>query len=275
MSTLTAAPERIDKSRALRRMASLARAETVLLRRNPAALGSALIAPLPVALVTFTNSEVPGEIGAAGVGAVLVAGLTVFTLMLGVYYNLVTALVARREDFVLKRLRTGEIRDAEIILGTAAPAVAIAWAQVAIAVAVGFAFLDLHMPTNPILALGGVVLGTVLCALLAAAVTIVTSSVEMAQLTATPLLVLSLTFSGAMIPLELLPEPVNRLSQGLPLTPVLDLVRLGLTGTTPSGEVVDLGGSFVAAVLPLVIIAAWLFAGTWILRGRFRWEPRR
>lgn len=257
------------------RIASLARAETLLLRRNPAALGSALIAPLPLALVPFTNSEVPGEVGDVGAGAVLVAGLTVFTLMLGVYYNLVTALVARREDFVLKRLRTGEINDAEIIMGTAAPAVAIVWAQVAITVAVGFLFLDLGVPTNPILALGGLILGTVLCGLLAAAVTIMTSSVEMAQLTATPLLVLSLIFSGAMIPLELLPEPVARLAHGLPLTPVMDLLRLGLTGTTPAGDVVGLGGSFGAAVLPALILAAWLAVSAWTVRGRFRWEPRR
>ncbi len=261
-----------------RRVASLARAEAILLRRNPAALGSALLAPLPFALVPLANStdsEVPGEMGAVGVGAVLVIGLTVFTLLLGVYYNLVTALVARREDFVLKRLRTGEISDTEIIVATTAPAAAIAWAQVAIGLAIGFVFLDLETPINPVLALVGVVLGTVLCALLAAAVTIVTSSVEMAQLTATPLLVVSLTFSGAMIPLEMLPEPLHRLAQGLPLTPVVDLIRLGLTGTTATGDVVSLGGSFTGAVLPIMILGAWLAVGGWLVRGRFRWEPRR
>jgi ABC-2 type transport system permease protein len=260
------------------RVASLARAEAVLLRRNRAALGSAVLAPLPVALVLFTNStnsEVPGQMGAVSVGALLVIGLIVFTLMLGVYYNLVTALVARREEFVLKRLRTGEIEDVEIIVATAAPVVVIAWAQVGFGVAVGFAFLDLEIPVNPVLALVGVVLGTALCALLAAAVAMVTSSVEMAQLTATPLLVLSLTFSGAMIPLETLPERLSGLAQAVPLTPVVDLVRLGLTGTTPAGDVVGLGGSFTAAVRPIVILGVWLTVGGWLVRGRFRWEPRR
>jgi ABC-2 type transport system permease protein len=260
---------------ATRRVTSLARAEAVLLRRNPAALGSALLAPLPLALVPLANSEAPGEVDAAGVGAILVIGLIVFSLLLGVYYNLVTALVARREDFVLKRLRTGEISDTEIIVATATPAAAIAWVQVVIYVAVGFVFLDLEMPINPVLALAGVVLGTALCAVLAAAVTIVTSSVEMAQLTATPLLVVSLTFSGAMIPLEMLPEPLFRLAQGLPLTPVVDLVRLGLTGTTPTGDVVGLGRSFTAAVLPIMILGAWLAVAGWLVRRRFRWEPRR
>jgi ABC-2 type transport system permease protein len=39
-----------------------------------------------------------------------------------------SGLVARREELALKRLRTGEATDAEILAGTVAPAVAIAWA---------------------------------------------------------------------------------------------------------------------------------------------------
>jgi ABC-2 type transport system permease protein len=260
---------------AVHRVAALARAEAVLLRRNPAALGGALLAPIPVALVMFTNTEVPGEMGAAGAGAVLVAGITVFTLLLGVYYNLVAALVARREDFVLKRLRTGELTDTEIIVATTVPAIVIAWGQIVLGVVIGLCFLDLGAPINAGLVLLGVALGTGLCALLAAVVTIVTSSVEMAQLTATPLLVLSFSLNGATIPLETLPEPVQRLAQGLPLTPVVDLVRLGLTGTTPTGDVVTLGGTFAAAVPPILIIGAWLGVAAWAVRGRFRWEPRR
>jgi len=56
-----------------------------------------------------------------------------FALLSAVYCNLVTALVARREQLVLKRLRTGESTDPEILTGTAAPAIAIAWAQIAVA----------------------------------------------------------------------------------------------------------------------------------------------
>jgi ABC-2 type transport system permease protein len=52
--------------------------------------------------------------------------LSAFALLPVVFYNVVIALVARREELVLKRLRTGEVRDAEILAGTAAPAVALA-----------------------------------------------------------------------------------------------------------------------------------------------------
>jgi ABC-2 type transport system permease protein len=246
-----------------RRIACLARAEAVLLRRNPSALGGALIAPLTLAVVPFSNPEASGLAG-SGTAVVLVVGLTAFTLILGVYYNLVTALVARREEFVLKRLRTGEIGDAEILAGTAAPAVLIAWAQIALGIVVGFALLDLEMPTNPGLVLVGVGLGTAACILFAAAVTVVTSTVEMAQLTATPVLFVSLIFSGAMFPLDTLPDPLARLAGGLPLTQVVDLVRIGLVGASP-GE----------AAVPVLVLGAWLMAGTLVVRRWFRWEPRR
>src|SRR4051794_14815702 len=249
-----------------RRVAALARAEAALLRRNPSGLAGALIGPVLMALIPFTNSSGPGPL--PGAGALLVTALSAFTLLLGVYYNLVTALVARREEFVLKRLRTGEISDGEIITGTAAPSVVLAWAQIAVGVVIAAVLLDLQLPADPawlLIALLGVAAGTALCVLLAAAVTTLTGTVEMAQLTATPLLVLSLCFSGGVIPLADLPEPLHRIAQVLPLTPVVDLVRFGLTGTQPLGDV----------VLPVLILAGWFAAGGWVVRRWFRWEPRR
>ena len=47
-------------------------------------------------------------VGAGCEGAILLTGLVAFVLLSAVYCNLVTALVARREQLVLKRLRTGE-----------------------------------------------------------------------------------------------------------------------------------------------------------------------
>jgi ABC-2 type transport system permease protein len=249
------------------RILALARAEAVLLRRNPSGLAGALVGPALLAMMPLVNS-VPGTEGIPGTGALLMIGLITFTLTLSVYYNLVTALVARREEFVLKRLRTGEISDAEIIAGTAAPGVAIAWGQIALGLLIGVLLLDLGWPADPawlLVALLGVVAGTALCVLLAAAVTTLTSTVEMAQLTASPLLILSLVFSGASLPVADLPEPLSRIAQGLPLTPVVDLIRFGLTGTASIQDV----------VLPVLVLGAWFAVGAWIVHRWFRWEPRR
>ena len=78
----------------------------------------------------------------------------------------------------------------------------------------------------------------------------------MAQLTTTPVLIAPLALSGLLFPVDLLPEPLQRLGQVLPLTPVVDLLRLGLTGTTAQGASVDLAASFGPAVVPLLVLAA-------------------
>ena len=92
-------------------MGSLARAEALLLRRNPVALLNAFVGPLAVVGLLALTGDDPES------GAGIVATLTALTLLSVVYYNLVTALVARREELVLKRLRSGQLGDAEILAG--------------------------------------------------------------------------------------------------------------------------------------------------------------
>jgi ABC-2 type transport system permease protein len=256
------------------RVAALARAEGVLLRRNRIALLTALA--LPVAMVySLKASGVLGAGGSRGVGAALLTVLTVFALLLPVYYNLVTAMVARREELVLKRLRAGEATDAEILAGTAAPAIAIAWAQIAVAAVAAVAVFGMAAPANIALVLAALLLGTAVFVLLAAVSTAVTRTVEMAQVTTLPVLLFSLVFSGLLFPLAMLGEPLRSAAQALPLTPVVELMRIGLTGTAADGHHLGLGATFGAASVPVLVLAAWIAAGAWAARRWFRWEPRR
>jgi len=99
-----------------------------------------------------------------------VTSLTAFTLLSVVsvvYLNFVTALVARREVLVLKRPRTGESSDAEILAGTAAPAVAIAWVQILIGLLAAVTVFGLRMPTNPALVVAAIMLWSAAFGLLA------------------------------------------------------------------------------------------------------------
>ena len=161
----------------------------------------------------------------------LLTGLTAFALLIAVYYNLVTAMVARREELVLKRLRTGEATDGEILAGTAAPAIAIAWAQIAVAAVAAVAVLGLNPPANAALVPVALILGTAVFVLLAAVTAAVTRTVQLAQVTTMPALWLPLVFSGLLFPLAMLPEPLRWVAEALPLTPVAELMRLALTGT--------------------------------------------
>jgi len=256
------------------RIMALARAEAVLLRRNRTALLTAVVLPAPM---VYGFKTLPGAAGAGGggAGAAFLTGLTAFALLFAVYYNLVTTLVARRDQLVLKRLRTGETTDGEILAGTAAPAVAIAWTQVAVAGLATVAVSGLARPANAILALLALAGGSVVFVLLAVVSAAVTRSVEMAQLTTLPVLIVPFAFSGLVFRLALLPEPLRWVADALPLTPVAELMRLALTGTAGDGHHLGLTANFAAAAVPVLVLAAWTLAGGWAARRWFRWEPRR
>lgn len=255
-----------------RRILALARAEAVLLRRSPLALFTALALPIVLTLPFLASMPEGPDLG---YGATLVILMTVTSLLLVVYYNLVTAMVARREDRVLKRLRAGELTDTEILLGTATPAVALATGQILVAVAAAVVTLDLGPPTNALLVVAAVLGGCGVFVLLAAASTALTNTVETAQVTTAPVLFVPLMLSGLVIPFDALPEPVARVAEVMPLTPVVDLLRLGLGGTTRAGDVVGPAASFAPAAGPLLVLACWLLVGGWAARRWFRWEPRR
>ena len=100
----------------LRRVGALAAAETRLLARNRTAVVNSVL--MPLLLVGFV--AVVGGDGMLGVDLMVAAAG--FTLVFLTYYNLVTTYVARREDLVLQRMRTGELSAGEVL------AALLAWA---------------------------------------------------------------------------------------------------------------------------------------------------
>jgi ABC-2 type transport system permease protein len=216
----------------------------------------------------------PAGAGPEVSGAAVLVSLTAFALLAVVYFNLVTTLVARREELMLKRFRTGEMNDGEILAGSVAPAVALAWSQIVLAAIVGVAALHLGRPVNPVLVLVAALLGTAVFVLLAAVTTVATPTVEMAQVTATPVLIAS-AFVGVLGPVGDFPEPIRLVASVLPMPRVVELLNLGLTGSTAQGGQVGTAASFGHALVPVLILLAWVSAAGWATRRWFRWEPRR
>ncbi|WP_228983337.1 ABC transporter permease [Streptomyces sp. DH12] len=247
------------------RLGALARAELTLLVRNRTSLFVTLLMPLlMVGSIGMSVDRVGAEkSGLTVLEAVMTGGLGM-VLVIVVYLNLVPAYVARREELVLKRLRTGEATDAEILAGTALPSVALTLAQCLIMVGAAVAFLDLRAPRRPELLVAGLLVGIVLLAALAAVTARVTRTVESAQLTTMPLFLVSAFGSGLFLPVEVFPERVQDVCALLPLTGVVELVRAGWLGGGDAGELVR------AAVTALVWTAVSVFA----VRRWFRWEPR-
>jgi ABC-2 type transport system permease protein len=261
----------------VRRIRAIGRAELLLFWRNRTALFNALLVPvLIIGAVAMARAD--GEAGGDGAlrgNALLTTGMLGFVLIGVVYYNLVTTYVARREELVLKRLRVGEVTDLEILAGTASPAIAIAAAQIVLFVIAGAALLGLPVPVNaPVLILGALG-GVGVFVILAVASSAFTRTVELAQVTTLPVLVACMLGSGLVIPLELLPGPAAEALRFLPLTPAVELMRLGWLGTTGQGAPRDFLGVLGVATAPAMILALWAALGVAAVRRWFRWEPRR
>ncbi|MFE4057177.1 ABC transporter permease [Streptomyces sp. NPDC059096] len=248
------------------RLKALGRAEYVLLVRNRTALFSALIVPVAmIGAIRMSLKEVDlGEVGLSGI-EVAMAGSIGMVLIMAVYANLSAAYTARREDLVLKRLRTIEASDREILAGTALPAVVLAFVQSCLMIAGGVAFLDVRAPDSPLVLLGGLLAGLLLLSALAAATSAFTRTVESAQITTMPLFLVSVVGSGLFVPLEVLPDRVASVCELLPVTGVMTLIRAGwLGGTDGSGLLGAALASLVWIVLAVLAVQRW-----------FRWEPRR
>ncbi|NEK59824.1 ABC transporter permease [Geodermatophilus sabuli] len=268
MTTTLAAPARPAPG-ARRRVLALASAETRLLLRNRTAVVNSLLMPLLlVAAVRMIG------LPTAGGPALVVTALGV-TLVFLTYYNLVTTFVARREELVLQRMRTGELTGPEILLGTAVPTLLVTVVQVAL-VALGVAVLgEWTAPVDVVLPLLALVVGAALMVVLAAASTSFTRTAESAQITTLPLVLVATSVSGLFFPLSAFPAEVAGVLRFLPLSPVVELARLGLLGETLDGQTVDLAGAWSAGLVPLAVLAGWTLVGGLVAARVFRWAPRR
>ncbi|MFI1533984.1 ABC transporter permease [Streptomyces anandii] len=248
------------------RMTALARAELTLLGRSRSTVVTALFVPL---VLPFTVRSAVEQMDLKGtgltVGLILLPGAIGFSLLFAVYSTLVGVFVARREQLVLKRLRTGELRDSEILAGAAVPPALTGLAQSLLLAAGCTALLHVPAPRAPQLAVLGLLLGLALSVILAAVTAGFTRTAESAQVTSIPLVLVTMMGSGLAVPLQMLPDRLAAACALLPLTPAMTLVRDGWTGGAGAGEVLRA----VAAAL------AWLVLGVFAVRRWFGWEPRR
>ncbi|MFI1164749.1 ABC transporter permease [Streptomyces sp. NPDC020801] len=249
-----------------RRLRALARAELTLLGRNRSAVLTALLVPLALPFsVRPAIDQMDLRAEGLTVGTVMLTAATGFSFLFAVYTSLVGAFVARREELVLKRLRTGELGDLEILVGTSLPVVCVGLAQTLV-LSVGCAvLLDTGAPQAPYLTVLGVLSGLVLCAALAALTSAFTRTAESAQVTALPLVFVSMIGSGMAIPTEVLPGRLASVCELLPLSPAIRLVHAGWTGRLSAHETL---GALATAL-------AWTVVAVFAVRRWFRWEPRR
>lgn len=261
------------------RMTALGHTEMIMLARNRSALAAALV--LPLGSLWLLHSATPSSFNVGRhetieAGGVLATGTIGMVFLFVVYSTLVNAYVARREGMVLKRLRTGELTDGEILAGTALPAAGLALGQCAVVIGIGITVLDLQVPASAGVLLIGVLSGTVLAAALAACSSVLTRTVEMAQLTTMPVLLASMAGSGLVFPLGVMPSWLADLCRLLPLTPAMEIVRIGWLGVDSASVGSQEGTGVWSMALPQIGGAVlWTAAALWVAQRWFRWEPRK
>ncbi|MFJ4874427.1 ABC transporter permease [Streptomyces sp. NPDC088745] len=248
------------------RMRAMARAELTLLGRNKASLVMILV--MPVVLTLSSLSVAKGmdlEKYGLSLGTMLIPTALTYVMIGSIYTTLVGTYVTRREELVLKRLRTGEQGDIEILAGTSVAALVAGLVQSVLLLAAGVLLLDAETPSNVLFVVAGIVLGIGLAVLLAIATTAFTKSAEGAQLTIAPVMFLSMFGSGLFFPLEALPDTAARICELLPFSPVVELMRGGWSG----------GLTWAGALGDVVVVAAWTVLSVYTAKKRFHWEPRR
>ena len=273
--TATDAPTRdrtaSPRAAARRRVLTLARTNAVLMARNRLTLVYAVVLPL-LPLVLLLAQDLTSPVSGAGG---LVTSL-VLVLLFPVFYNLLSVVVTRRDELVLKRLRTGETRDRELVLALALPGALLAVVVCAVTAVVGVA-VGLPLPVNAPLYLVAVVAGIVMTAALALWTAAWTRNAEAAQLTSAPVLVLMVLGQTAVA----YPSVLREVFSWTPGTAITSLVRTGWFGLEPvSGDALsqevtlDFASSWAQAAHPLLVLVLWTALALWLARRSMRWEPR-
>jgi ABC-2 type transport system permease protein len=260
----------IAESISFRRTANLTRWNAVLLTRNRLALFYAVLMPLlPLALL-FT-----GERGSAAGGAGAITTMFLVVGLFPVYYNVLAQFVSRRDELVLKRMRTGETRDAELLASIALPGVISALVMAVIAIPIAVA-LGQSLPINLALYILLAVLVVTMFTAFAYWTAAWTRNAEAAQLTSLPIIMVA-SLGPLTNSLPDMPEGIRNLLSLTPGAALSDLVRIGwsgLDGPSATETTLTFASTWGPAVQPLLVIGAWTLVAVILARRSMQWEPR-
>lgn len=251
-----------------RQFFAMIRMELILLRRSWATMGAGVGL---LALCLRRGSEAgPGMPGAFRIASTMVI-IGVFM----VHHQLAIVYATRRQDLVLKRLRSATPSEATILVGTGSGAVFVYLAQVLLLFCFGLFFLDLPLPTNPLVLVVAVLLGATVMGAFAALMSAITRSAEAAMLTTLPTMGIFLATPGVLVDLGTFPRTVEQLMWwASPVGPLPELIRVSWTGVSADGERLGFVGTLVDALPGLLVLVAWVGLMTVVLKRLFRWEPR-
>ncbi|HEX6338433.1 MAG TPA: ABC transporter permease [Jiangellaceae bacterium] len=239
-------------------MLPIAQSELIQLFRNRAVLITSLIMPVAASVFFISYRDTFSQIGSLGyVAAVLVFTIAAF----GLYATTVTTLAARRQNLLLKRLRSTAAGDATILSGLVLPVSVIAIVQVGVILVV-FASVG-QAPADAVLLVTALVAMFAMMLAFAIATAGVTNSPEHAQVTTLPISLGVIAVASWV---------------GITGTESLALLKRMLPGGSATELVVNAwnGGVPLAdSMLLLALTLVWVVVAILLATQMFRWEPRQ
>ncbi|OJF09886.1 ABC transporter permease [Couchioplanes caeruleus] len=232
-------------------------AELRSLRRSAFAVVMAAVLPFAIGLLIIWAEGDTGKAGRGGSVGLLLVTLLVFTA----YVPGTTALAARRQQLVLKRLRTSGAPDLAVIAGVLTPYALLTVLQSLVLFGI-VVVADGPPSLRPLPLLAALGAGIAVACVMAVATAAYTSSPELAQLTTTPI---ALAFvGGGFWALTIPAAEVGAKMLALPGVGVTQLTRIGWHEAEPSGSA--------GALAALVLLAAVV---TPVAVRVFSWDSRR
>jgi ABC-2 type transport system permease protein len=239
------------------------RAQQMLFWRNREAAFFSFLFPI-ILLVLLGSVYGDDEIEGVSGSTFLLAGLIGYGVAATAFASLAITLVVRREAGLLKRVRGTPLSPATYLAAVIASMVIVIALQAAAQVLIGRFLLDADWPASPASFVVALVIGAASFAALGLAVTTVVRTGEGSSAVVNAIYLPMAFISGAFFSPRDMPRFLEVLSEALPLTYLLRLIR----STFIEGETLASSPGAIAAVL------VWGAFGLVIAGRMFRWEPR-
>ena len=239
-------------------MLAIARSELIQIFRNRLVMVTGLVIPVAISGYFVYKHERFSDLGSVG----YIAAIVMLTVMaFGLYTTAVTTLASRRQNLLLKRLRSTAASDASILTGLVLPITAVALVQVVLILVV-LGAVTTEPAQIPLLAVA-ILATTAMMVALALATAGLTNSPEHAQVTTLPV-ALSVLAVASWVGITGT-EDFARLKRLLPGGSATEMVLNAWNGGVPLLDSLPL----------LATTLGWVAVSVALARRLFRWEPRR
>ena len=247
----------------LRALAALTWAQLKFLLRDFGALFWSFLFPVVMVLIfgeTFGNKPRP-ELGGFGYIDAFVPGLMAIAVSSTAFYQSGAAFVELRERQVLRRLRVTPMPPWSLIVSQILPSYIVILATCLAVWATGAVLYGVRMQGSAPAVFGAITLSAVSFIALAFMMSALVRSAGAGNAIAGGVNMLMMVLSGAIVPVTLMSDQIQKVAKLIPLTYAVNLLRVSFNGMDPS-----------SGITAILVLAGCLAGGILVSSLAFRWE---